>query len=220
MVETQLDDAHGVEGALGARGRKRHATSALIERRALELMAERGFDSVTADDIAKAAGISRRTYFRYFPGGKEDVVLCDARRRMERMEEDLEARPPHEPPLVALRHAIMTLAVGYEDDRDLTALRGEILLSNPSLTTAFMAEVTRVNEDFVRTVALRLAADPSVDPRPGVIVAASLGAVQVAFAMWMRGADESLQSLVTQALDIVDGGLENAGQRVSAVPES
>jgi AcrR family transcriptional regulator len=220
MVETQLDDTPELAAALGPRGRKRHATSTLIERRALELMAERGFAAVTADEIAKAAGISRRTYFRYFPGGKEDVVLCDARRRMDRMEAELETRPPQEPALVALRHAIMTLAVGYEDDRDVTALRGQILLGDSSLQTAFMAEVTRVREDFVRMVALRLAADPVTDLRPGVIVAASLGAVQVAFEMWMRRGDDSLQTLVTQALDIVDEGLEAAGRRITAIPES
>ena len=47
-----------------------------IERIALELLTQRGFAMVTADQIAGAADISRRTFFRYFPS-KEDILLGD-----------------------------------------------------------------------------------------------------------------------------------------------
>ena len=62
----------------GLRARKKAATEQAIIDAAMKLSAERGFAATTIDDIAAAAGIGRRTFFRYFPT-KEDVVL-DPRR--------------------------------------------------------------------------------------------------------------------------------------------
>jgi AcrR family transcriptional regulator len=62
----------------GLRARKKAATEQAIVDAAMKLSAERGFAATTIDDIAAAAGIGRRTFFRYFPT-KEDIVL-DTRR--------------------------------------------------------------------------------------------------------------------------------------------
>lgn len=56
------------------RSRKREATRRRLTRSAQRLFAEQGFDRTTVDEIAAAAGLSRRTFFHYFEA-KEDVVL-------------------------------------------------------------------------------------------------------------------------------------------------
>ena len=61
------------------RQRRREFTADEIERVAIELFAVRGFDTVTVDEIAEAAGISARTFFRYFPT-KAHVVRAHQRR--------------------------------------------------------------------------------------------------------------------------------------------
>lgn len=71
---------------------------------ALRLFAERGFDAVTTTDIAAAAGISPRSFFRYFPT-KEDVVLSGLRGSAERVRDALAARPGDEPVWESLRLA-------------------------------------------------------------------------------------------------------------------
>lgn len=62
----------------GLRERKKAATEQVIVDVAMKLFGEHGFRATTVDDIATAAGIGRRTFFRYFPT-KEDIVL-DPRR--------------------------------------------------------------------------------------------------------------------------------------------
>ncbi|MDR7280069.1 TetR/AcrR family transcriptional regulator [Catenuloplanes atrovinosus] len=71
---------------------------------ALQLFAERGFDAVTTTDIAAAAGISPRSFFRYFPT-KEDVVLSGLHGAAERVRDALIARPGEEPVWESLRLA-------------------------------------------------------------------------------------------------------------------
>ena len=59
--------ARGERPMIDIRQRRREFTADEIERVAIELFAVRGFDTVTVDEIAEAAGISARTFFRYFP---------------------------------------------------------------------------------------------------------------------------------------------------------
>jgi len=63
--------------------RKRQVARDHIEATALHLFMERGFDETTVADIAEAAGISNRTFFRYF-AAKEDVVFADHAEEVER----------------------------------------------------------------------------------------------------------------------------------------
>src|SRR5262244_3961523 len=58
------------------RTRKRIRTKQMVQREALRLFADKGYEQTTVDDIAEAAAMSPRTFFRYFPA-KEDVVLWD-----------------------------------------------------------------------------------------------------------------------------------------------
>jgi AcrR family transcriptional regulator len=208
-TEPRAADGASSRPPAGIRELRRLELAAKIEHTALELFAAGGFEGVTGDDIASAVGISRRTVFRYFPGGKEEIVLRDLRRRMARLREAVALRPADETPLVALRNALIDLAEGYEGDHDLAAMRGKILLGAPSVAARVAGEQMTLTAAIVEMIAARMGVDARRDPRPAVIVAASLGAVQVAFGMWLREGGD-LQALTTQCLAVVDGGLERA----------
>ena len=86
----------------GLRERTRRAVRAELADVALGLFAERGFGETTVDDIAAAAGVSRRSFFRYFPS-KEDVVFADADAVADQVAAAIAARPADEGPWECVR---------------------------------------------------------------------------------------------------------------------
>src|SRR5690606_39793013 len=79
---------------------------AALERRAFELFARQGFDETTVDDIAAAAGIARRTFFRYF-ASKNDLVWGDFEGQLRRLRTLLDETDPRTPTMDAVRRAVV-----------------------------------------------------------------------------------------------------------------
>ncbi|MGI5167824.1 TetR family transcriptional regulator [Spirillospora sp. CA-253888] len=79
----------------GLRERTRRAVRGELADLALRLFVERGYERTTVEDIAAAAGMSRRSFFRYFPS-KEDVLFGDVHQLAEQIAEDVRARPGDE----------------------------------------------------------------------------------------------------------------------------
>jgi AcrR family transcriptional regulator len=77
----------------GLRERKKRETREAITRAAWKLFARRGFDAVTVADIARAANVSEKTVFNYFPA-KEDLVFGAGMQRTAALIEAVRARPP------------------------------------------------------------------------------------------------------------------------------
>jgi AcrR family transcriptional regulator len=202
------DDQEATPQSEGLRERRRRRTLAQLEEAALRLFDERGYDAVTVDDIAAAVDVSRRTFFRYFPG-KEDVLFADYQERAETLRRALAARPPDEPPLTALRRALMSMTTPSEIDRERLLRRARIMEATPSLQARALAH-QRTGEQFVaELLAERLGVDAVTDLRPALVAATTLAAVRVAFYAWLAGGGEGdLPALVGEALDLLDGGLQ------------
>ncbi|MFF2852036.1 TetR family transcriptional regulator [Streptomyces sp. NPDC058001] len=97
------------------RGIARAAVRAELAQVAFELFRHEGFDRVTLDDLAAAAGVSRSTFLRYF-GTKEDVVLSAFDAKGDRVTAALRARPAGEDDWTALRRALDTAIETYRQD--------------------------------------------------------------------------------------------------------
>jgi len=97
----------------GLRERKKAATREALHEAALRLFAERGYRATTVTDIAAAADVSERTFFRYFRS-KEDVALQDVGRLLPRLEQAIRERPVAEAPLHALLNAFLAVAVSAD----------------------------------------------------------------------------------------------------------
>jgi AcrR family transcriptional regulator len=166
------------------RERTRRAVRAEIAATALRLFKEQGFDATTVDQIAAAAGISRRSFFHYF-GSKEDLVLGDTAALGESVRAALEARPAEESAWEAIRAALIAMAgeEGVTDD-DLALAR--LYQEAPSLRAKHLEKHLRWQEllapDIQRRLGLPETETP--DPRARAFVAAALACLDAAVDAW------------------------------------
>ena len=138
---------------------------------ALELFATQGFDQTSVEQIARAAGVSRSTFFRQF-GGKEDVVFADHEVLLERLRAFLAEK--HDDPWGAVCAASESVFSHFADDPELARRRYRIVREVPVLRereiiTVFRYE--RLFDDYLRS------ALPGVDPLDAVGFAALVTAV-------------------------------------------
>lgn len=96
----------------GVRERKRQETRQRITSAALSLFTAQGYEATTLDAIAAAAGISRRTFFHYFKS-KDDILLSLQGSLGDRLVTALAGRQPDEPPLAAVRGALLRMVAPF-----------------------------------------------------------------------------------------------------------
>lgn len=94
---------------LGRREAHKQATRSALRAAAGRLFAQRGYEKTTIRDVAREAGVTERTVYRYFEG-KEDLFAAQALAWIEAVRVAIAARPEDEPPLVAVRAALFALA--------------------------------------------------------------------------------------------------------------
>src|SRR4030095_3970880 len=111
------------------RGRKRARTRRMIQAEALRLFAQQGFEATTIEQIAAAADLAPRTFFRYFPTKEEVVFWADYPPTLAAF---VATRPDDEPAMEALRRGIVDgLAAFYTQARARLAERSTAGLPNP-----------------------------------------------------------------------------------------
>ena len=184
------------------RDRQRAQIRADIRRAAFGLFIERGYDTVTTEEIASAAGVSARTFFRHVPT-KEDLLLAPVRHGGAAIVNLLEERPAGEPPDVALINAIITRIRSF-DRADCEDWR-EALQVVPDLLDKVTVHTPADKERAMKLIAERMGTRPDTDIRPGLLVHLAFAAADFAFQQWVRQSTASrpLDRYVTEALDAV-----------------
>jgi AcrR family transcriptional regulator len=188
------------EGSL--RDRQRAQIRADIRRAAFRLFVERGYDAVTTEEIATAAGVSPRTFFRHVPT-KEELLLAPVRHGGAEVVILLEQRPITESPDVALTNAIIARTRSF-DEADTEEWR-EALLVAPDLLGTLRFHTPADKERATAIIAQRMGTNPDIDIRPGLLVQLGFAAADFAFQQWVRQATapRPLDLYVTQALEAV-----------------
>jgi AcrR family transcriptional regulator len=165
---------------LGLRERKKIKLRRSVQREALRLFAEQGYEDTTVEQIADAADISTTTFYRYFPT-KEDVVLDDD---YDPIAEDVIARSSDEEPLATtVRAAVAAVAAAVAVDRDAALARLKLLASVPALRARQGAEGRKTFEFFNRLFSAR-SGRPVEDYRLRVTTAAFVAAQLEAARCW------------------------------------
>lgn len=137
------------------RDEKKAATRQMISNVATQLFTERGFDAVTTQEIAEAAGVSKMTVFNYFPR-KEDMFLDRHGEGAQRIAAAIAARARGESMVAAIRSLLTDLVAANHPFVVVTPIRAqfwEIVQSSPSL----MARARELGDEEVETLARILA---------------------------------------------------------------
>jgi AcrR family transcriptional regulator len=188
------------EGSL--RDRQRAQIRADIRRAAFRLFVERGYDTVTTEEIATAAGISPRTFFRHVPA-KEELLLAPVRHGGAAIVNLLEQRPADESPDVALVNAMIKRTRSF-DESDTEEWR-EALMMAPDLIDKLRFHTPADKERATQMIAERMCTNPDTDIRPGLLVQLGFAAADFAFQQWVlqTGKRRPLDRYVTEALEPV-----------------
>lgn len=185
------------------RDRQRAQIRAEIRRAAFRLFIERGYDAVTTEEIASAAGVSPRTFFRYVPT-KEELLLAPVRYGGAAIVGLLEERPADERPDEALITAIITRTRSF-GTADTEEWRAALLVA-PDLLGKLTVHLPADKERATRLVAARMGADADRDIRPALLVQLAFAAADFAFQRWVRQSAKKPRALdryVTEALEAV-----------------
>jgi TetR/AcrR family transcriptional regulator, regulator of mycofactocin system len=178
--------------------RSQHITSVeAIEKAALELIAARGFEETPVEDIAAAAGISRRTFFRYF-GSKNDIPFGNYGALLEALAEHLSSAPEDRPIFDVIADAVMRFNRVHSDGSVAHRERMTLIMRTPSLrANAALHQDEWVNV-LARFAGRRLGAAPD-SLRPRLVAHLSLGASNAAYEQWLQDDRADLAELVHAA---------------------
>jgi AcrR family transcriptional regulator len=146
---------------------------------ALALFAARGFDHVTVADICAAAGIGRRTFFRYF-ATKDDVLSEPAREMAARVAAAITSAPEDMPEPQVLRHALTEIASYALTHRARLRQLAEVRKSSAGMRSSPLARLSEQELRLARQLAARRGADPlNPDWRTRLLVARAVAGLRV-----------------------------------------
>jgi len=190
------------------RERNKARTRDEIIEAALALFETNGYNATTCEEIAAAADVSTRTFFRYFDT-KLDVVM--AAKGDEHREQDfsvlLDARPADEGPIEAFRNAIREPLRELEAGGTLAARQYCLMMLTPSLRALAFEHFHEHEAELARAFAARLGR-PIDDPAARVFAAAAVAAIRTAMDQWVAAGipPGGLMTRVEAAIDLLEHG--------------
>jgi TetR/AcrR family transcriptional regulator, regulator of mycofactocin system len=173
-----------------------------IERAAFALFAERGFEATTLEDIAAAAGVSRRTIFRYYPS-KNDIPWGRFDQSLVQLRAHLEAMPHTIPVYRAVHDAVLAFNRFEPEAIGQHRQRMRLLLATPALQAHSVLRYAQWRSTIAGYVAARLGL-AETDLLPRTIGQVTLAISLSAYEYWLEQ-DEPLERLLDAALTAVVG---------------
>ncbi|MGV0741167.1 mycofactocin system transcriptional regulator [Mycolicibacterium sp. XJ870] len=187
-------------------GRRRSTTQDHIAGVAIELFAARGFDEVSVDDLAAAAGISRRTLFRYYPS-KNAIPWGDFDAHLQHLRELLSTLSPQVSLGEALREALLAFNTYGEHEMAQHRQRMRVILETEGLQAYSMTMYAGWRNVIADYVAHRIGERTS-DLMPQTVAWLMLGVALSAYEHWLADESVSLPHAIAEAFDVAWPGLD------------
>jgi AcrR family transcriptional regulator len=168
----------------GRRERKKLATRQALQDVALRLVAERGLDQVTVEDISEAADVATRTFFNYF-SSKEEALLGNLPEKVATVQRMVVDRPAGETPLEAVCQVLGTMTLRLAERREERLLRQQVIERHPGLLARQLGEYASFEQALAAAVAERLGAGRADALYCRVVAAVAVAAARSAVSTWM-----------------------------------
>ncbi len=200
--------AGGAGRLAGRRGRPRGTSRRQLELIALRLFTEQGFDQTTIEQIAAEAGVSRRTFFRYFDS-KAAALWGEFDAEVERIRAALAAVPTGVPMMDAIRQAVVTANIYRAADIPELRARMNLIISVPALQSSAAVRYDAWERAISEFAATRLG-QPANSLYPLAIGRATLAACRAAYDRWCARGDADLTGYLAAAIAALSAGFAPA----------
>jgi len=151
-----------------------------LAQAALTLYAEQGFEQTTAAEIARAAGLTERTFFRHF-ADKREVLFYGTGTLQDLMVRALTDAPPGATAMDAVGQVLQTVGALVQETPEIARLRAAVVAANPELRERELVKLAEI------ATAMACALRDRGVPEPAASLAAEAGIAvyKVAFARWV-----------------------------------
>src|SRR4051794_36151975 len=191
--EPEAQDGPVTEGPADVRA----DTRARVQQVALELFTRNGFEQVTVDEIADAAGISRRTFFRCF-ATKADAVWGEFGAHVARLEQLLAATRDEQPVLASICAAYVEVNDYAAEDLPTLRQRMALILGEPALQAHSQVRYADVDRVVAEHVARRTRQFPEA-LLPRLVATSTRAAATTAFEVWLADGTTTLAAALHAA---------------------
>jgi len=189
--------------AVPLQARKQDVVRNAIWDAAIDMFAERGFEETTIDEIARAAGVSTRTFFRYF-ASKADLMGQGMITYRTLLGDAVRQAPSALSPLQVLRHTVQKIAAdaaGQPRTRQIV----DIASASPAAREAQLARRAEVENALADAFAVRTraASDDAVGSR--LLAALTLAVIDVTFRVWSKSGESDIVAITDDVLATLTG---------------
>ncbi|PYX84347.1 MAG: hypothetical protein DMG68_21055 [Acidobacteria bacterium] len=166
---------------------------------AIELFARNGFDETTVEAVAEAAGVSRRTFFRYFDS-KDDLLAHAIVSYTRTLVDAVEAAPPGASPFEVVTEIVLATARYTDALGARTQQVMKIAERSASARQAYLSRMINVEDSLANALAIRFGHTSSHELRPRLVAGVTLLVMNSTITSWFRGEHANLMSAARCAL--------------------
>jgi len=163
----------------------------------MQLFLDRGYDQTTVADIAEQAGVTSRTFFRYY-ADKREVLFGGSEALQTAMIDAVASAPARAKPLDAIGAALAAAADMIGGRRDFSRQRFAVINANPALSERELSKMAGLSAALAEALRNRNVEEPTAS----LAAEAGIGVFRVAFERWVSDPTERpLQTVMQESLD-------------------
>jgi AcrR family transcriptional regulator len=167
-----------------------------LQEAALELYIERGFEQTTVAEIARRAGLTERTFFRYF-ADKREVLFWGAAAFQESLVSAVAGAPDSAAPIDAVAAALEAAAAEFQEREEGSRRRQTVINANPVLQERELIKLAALAAALADTLRQRGVSEPAAS----LTAEAGIAVFKITFGRWIGGTGQDFPRLIRESLD-------------------